>query len=110
MPFTNKPWDAAAVKRNLDEADYCRCCLIDLNEGDKIKGKCKLPVRATPGGAYNLNAMSAAAGALAGARTPLDAPPDEKRKAARKLISLYRQADRELPASLKRIAGARQQG
>jgi len=98
------------VERSQDAASFCRCCLIDLNEGDKIKGKCKLPVRATPGGVYNLNGMAAAAGALAGARTPLDAPPDEKRKAARKLISLYRQADREPPASLKRIAGARQQG
>jgi len=107
MSFTNKPWDKAAVSRNLNEADYCKVCLIDMNEGEKIKAKCKLPVRHTPDGPYNLNAMSAAASVLAGGRGGIDAPSDKKRSAARKLIRLYRQAEREPPPSLRRVAGTR---
>ena len=107
MSFTNKPWDAAAVKRNLEAGDYCQCCLIDFNEGEKVQAKCKLPVRHTPGGPYNLNAMSAAASALAGGRGGVNAPVDKKKAAARKLIGLYREAKREPPPSLKRVAGTR---
>ena len=107
MGFTNKPWDAAVVKRNLEAGDYCRVCLIDTNTGEKVKVKCKLPVRHAPGGPYNLNAMSAAASALAGGRGGVNAPSEKKKAAARKLIRLYRQAKREPPASLRRVAGTR---
>lgn len=74
MPFTSSPWDAGAVESSQEAGAYCRCCLIDLNEGEKSKGQCKLPVRATPGGPINTNAMGAAAGSLAGSRGGLNAP------------------------------------
>ena len=106
MPFTNAAWDGSAVESRLEAGPFCSVCLIDMNEGDdKAKAQCKLPVRATPGGPINLNAMSAAAAALAGGRGGLAAPPEEKRKAARKLARLYREADRPIPAGVKRVAG-----
>ena len=106
MPFTNSPWDAAAVKRNLDVEDYRKVCLIVLGDG-KTKEQCKLPVRATPGGPINVNAMAAAAAVLAGGRGGVDAPSEKKRSAARRLIRLYREAEREPPPALKRVAGTR---
>lgn len=103
MPFTSALWDGGAVESGQEAAEFCRCCLIDLNEGEKAKAMCKLPVRATPGGPVNLNAMAAAAAALAGARGGLDAPAEAKRAAARKLVRLYREAEREPPAGLLRV-------
>jgi hypothetical protein len=104
MPFTNAPWTQPSTQ--LDADDYCATCLIDLNPGgeEKVKANCKLPIRSTPRGPYNLKAMAAAAAALAGARGGVDAPAAEKRKAARKLVRLYREADREPPETLVRIA------
>ena len=107
MAFSSSPWDAGKVKASQEAGAYCRCCLMDLNMGEKTKDACKLPVRSTPGGAYNLNAMSAAAAALAGARGGLNAPAEEKRKAARRLVRLYRQAKKEPPPALLRVAGSR---
>ena len=108
MAFTNSAWDGDAVESRLEPGAYCSVCLIDMNEGggEKTKQKCKLPVRAQPGGAYNLNAMTAAAGALAGARGGLNAPAEQKRKAARRLLRLYREAGKEAPAGVKRVAGS----
>jgi len=107
MPFTSAPWDGGAVESGQEAGAFCRCCLIDLNEGEKSKGQCKLPVRSTPGGPYNVNAMAAAAAALAGARGGLSAPAEDKRKAARRLVGLYREAKKEPPAGLLRAAGMR---
>jgi hypothetical protein len=76
-----------------------------LNEAgeEKVKDKCKLPVK-EPGGTYNRNGIHAAAGALAGARGGVQAPAAEKKKAARKLVRLYREMDEEPPESLRRLA------
>ena len=106
MPISNKPWSSVSESDYRDAAAFCGACLIDLNESgqEKVKGKCKLPVR-EPGGAINKNALSAAAAVLAGGRGGVDAPPEEKRKAARKLIRLYREAEMEPPESLRRLAG-----
>lgn len=106
MPFSNKPWGSIAESDYRDAEQFCAACLIDLNEPgqEKVKAKCKLPVK-EPGGAYNRNAIHAAAAALAGARGGVDAPPEEKRKAARRLIRLYREMDEEPPESLRRMAG-----
>lgn len=110
MPISSKPWGNVdkTVEAYGSAEKYCRACLIDLNEPreEKIAGKCKLPVR-EPNGAINRNALAAAAVALAGGRTPIDAPLSEKRKAAKKLITLYREADIEPPESLKRLAGVK---
>lgn len=105
MPFTNQSWNSP--ESNLDAEAYCEVCLIDLNEkGEKkIKSKCKLPVRSRPGAPYNINAMRAAAQALVGARGGVDAPPEAKRQAARKLIRLFREAGVAPPQSLYRVAG-----
>ncbi len=107
MPFSNEPWAGAKVEAALDPDDYCSVCLIDLNEpgAEKVKGNCKLPVRATPGGAYNVAAIHACAGAHG--VQGVDAPPEEKRKAARKVISLYREMKEEPPEAVLRIAGQR---
>jgi len=107
MPFTSAAWDGGKVESSQDAGAFCRCCLIDLNTGEKTKGACKLPVRSSPAGPYNLNAMGAAAAALAGARGGLDAPPEAKRKAARKLARLYREAGRTPPQGVLRVAGSR---
>ena len=106
MPISNRPWGDITDADYKDTADYCAACLIDLNDPDseKIKGKCKLPVK-EPGGALNRNAVHAAAAALAGARGGVQAPGEDKRKAARKLVSLYRELDEEAPDSVKRLAG-----
>lgn len=106
MPFSNRSWGKFDSTDYKDAESYCAACLIDLNpEGEKkVKDKCKLPVK-EPNGTYNRNALIAAAAALAGARGGVDAPVEEKRKAARKLIRLYREANMTPPESLKKLAG-----
>lgn len=110
MPISNRPWGEVdkTVEAYGSAEKYCRACLIDMNEPgeEKVASKCKLPVR-EPGGAINRNALAAAAAALVGSRGGVDAPLAEKRKAARKLIALYREAEMEPPESLKRLAGVK---
>lgn len=104
--FTSKPWDGPRIQASLDAADYCAVCLIDINEGrDKVKANCKLPVRATPGGPYNINAIRNAMARIFQVR---GVPADEKRKAARRLVRLARQAGIEVTSrALLRLAGLR---
>jgi len=64
MAFSRAPWDAGEVASSQDTPSFCRCCLINLNTGPEAnwtKDNCKLPVKSTPGGAVNLNALHAAA-------------------------------------------------
>ena len=90
MPISNKPWGSVSESDYRDAVAFCKASLIDLNPPgeEKVKAKCKLPVY-EPGGALNRNAVHAAAAVLAGGRGGVDAPPEEKRKAARKLLRLY---------------------
>ncbi len=106
MPFSGKPWGSLSESDYKDAETFCAACLIDLNEpgARKVKEKCKLPVK-EPNGQYNVNAIHAAAAALAGARGGVDAPPEERRKAARRLIRLYAEMKEEPPESLRRLAG-----
>jgi len=106
MPISNRPWGEITEADYKDAVAFCKACLIDLNETgeEKVKAKCKLPVY-EPNGALNRNAIHAAAAALAGARGGVQAPLAEKRKAARKLIALYRELKEEPPESIKRLAG-----
>ena len=101
MAFVSTAW--TSPETNLSPDDFCACCLIDLNAPGKakVKGECYLPVRNKPSGPTNTNAMSAAAGYLIRTQVPADA----KRKAARKLASLYREAKLEPPPSVVKIAG-----
>jgi len=104
MPFSDKPWGGITASDYSDAAEYCDACLIDLNPPgkEKVKTACKLPVK-EPSGTYNRNAIHAAAAVLAGARGGVQAPPEEKRKAARKLMRLYREMEEEPPESLRRL-------
>lgn len=104
--ISNKPWGS------FKESDYTleqwhRACLIHLHDGTPTaKSQCKLPVR-EPDGTLNRNGVHAAAAALAGARGGIKAPLNDKRKAARKLISLYRTLEEEPPDSIKKLAGVK---
>lgn len=115
--FDESEWDAGAVEKALDVADFRKVCLMDLNgypgqEGDPIKGLCKLPVKKTPGSAYNKAALRACGGAhgIGAVTKPGNVPQDfyeaEREKAAKKLISLWRPAfDTDAPATIYKIAG-----
>jgi hypothetical protein len=98
--ISEKPWSA------YKESDYTieqwhSACLIHLHSGSPTsKSQCKLPVK-TPNGALSRNGVHAAAAALAGARSPLKASPEQKVKAARALRGYYRQLEEEPPDSLK---------
>lgn len=99
-------WDGSASRYGSTEA-YCRACLINMNTGpsaDWTQAKCKLPVKDTDGQPVR-QAIHAAAAALAGARGGIDAPPDEKKKAANKIISYYNQMDEQAPDSVYKAAG-----
>ena len=104
--FVHTAWSTPESK--LSAADFCKVCLIDQNKPGKkkIKVACKLPIRSTPGGPYNTNALRAAAAALAGARTPLiGVSAAEKRKAARTLVRLMRMAKMNVGPSILKMAG-----
>jgi len=96
---SHKPWG------RFSESDYtleqlARASLIHMQEPPKTKADCKLPIR-EPNGTLNANAIVAAAIRI----HQTDAPMEKKRKAARKLVSLYRNVlNREPPDSLKRLA------
>lgn len=99
MPtVSNKPWS------DFKESDYTpeqwkAACLIVRGDGS-TKAQCSLPVR-EPDGTLNKNALSAAAGALAGARGGVQATPEEKAKATATLLRLYSTANMMAPPSLK---------
>lgn len=97
--ISEKPWSS------YTEADYSlqqwhNACLIHQHEGPPTsKSQCKLPVK-TPNGVLNRNGVHAAAAALAGARTPINASAEEKSKAAKALVRFYGQLDETPPPSL----------
>lgn len=97
--ISEKPWS------DYTEADYTlmqwhNACLIHQHVGPPTsKAQCKLPVK-TPNGALNRNGVHAAAAALAGARTPLQASEEEKAKAAAALRRYYSQLGETPPDSL----------
>jgi hypothetical protein len=99
LHISEKPWSA------YTEADYTIeqwhvACLVHLHDGPPTsKSQCKLPVK-TPNGALNRNGVHAAAAALAGARSPLKASPEQKSKAAGALRRYYSQLGESPPESL----------
>jgi hypothetical protein len=105
MAVTDKPWDGSA-SRYKDTDAYCAACLIDSNEAgkDKIQANCKLPMK-EPNGDINKNALGAALAALNGARGGLKGvSPQDRKSAAKKLLSAYREAKLAIPDSLKNMA------
>ncbi|WP_422445981.1 hypothetical protein [Thermoanaerobacterium sp. DL9XJH110] len=106
LAVSNKPW-GSIQESDYDVQQWHRACLIHLHDGaPTAKSQCKLPVW-EPDGTLNRNGVHAAAAALAGARGGVDAPMEQKRKAARKLITLYRELEEEPPDSIKRLAGVK---
>jgi len=101
MPFTDAPWSTPESK--LSTQDFCSVCLINFNEGDRdtwVKSKCKLPVRSRPGAPYNKNAIRNAIARLSKTKAPREA----KRKAARKLLRLAKEAGIQTGEMLARMA------
>lgn len=100
--FSSAPWDGSASRFSPEQ--WKASTLVDTGEGDPAsKDRYKLPVR-EPGGAINRNAVHAAAAALAGGRGGVQAPPAEKKSAARALVRLYAEMQEDAPPSLKRMA------
>jgi len=104
MAISIRPWDGSA-SRWPDAAAYCESCAIDDNEpgSDKVQSKCKIPYK-EPSGDINRNALGSASAALAGARGGVQASPEAKKSAARKLLRAYAEAKMEPPPSLKRMS------
>jgi hypothetical protein len=103
VAISNAPWDGSA-SRWPDAASYCKSCLIKRqHDGELSKDDCSLPIR-EPGGDINSNALGPALGALNGARGGLKSvSPADRKAAARKLASAYREAQMDIPDSLKRM-------
>jgi 2'-5' RNA ligase len=100
---SEKPW-SDYTKSDYTIEQWHAACLIHLHDGPPTsKNECKLPVK-TPSGALNRNGVHAAAAALAGARSPLKAPPEQKTKAANALRRYYSQLGETPPDSLKQSA------
>jgi hypothetical protein len=100
---SEKPW-SDYTKSDYTIEQWHAACLIHLHDGPPTsKSECKLPVK-TPSGALNRNGVHAAAAALAGARSPLKAPPEQKTKAANALRRYYSQLGETPPDSLKQSA------
>jgi hypothetical protein len=105
LALSTKPWG------DYTEADYTieqwhNACLIHQHSGPPTsKAQCKLPVK-TPSGALNRDGCIAAAGALAGARSPLKASSEEKSAAAKALIRYYGQFDMKPTPMMMSLAHA----
>jgi hypothetical protein len=105
VAISNAPWGSISQADYPDAAAYCAASLIDENPAGqpKVKGACKLPVR-EPGGALNRNGVHAAAARLVGAGGGVQASPESKRAAARKLVRLYGELKETPPDSVRRMA------
>ena len=107
VTISEKPWGNIKDSDYKDADDLCSASLIDLNPSGQTKTKdnCKLRVYEPNGGPLNRNGVHAAAVALAGGRSGLNAPQADKAKAARKLVILYGQLKETPPDSIKNLAG-----
>lgn len=103
MAISDKPWSRFDESDYNDEQWYEACLIKPPRNEYTAKAQAKLPVR-EPDGTLNRNGVHAAAAALAGARGGVKASPEDKRKAARQLIRLYRELEEEPPESIKRMA------
>lgn len=108
MAVSNAPWDGSPSKWP-DGASYCKACLIDQSPPgqEPTKDDGKLPIY-EPNGDINRNAVHSAASVLAGGMGGLKGvSAQDKRTAAKKLLSIYQNdLQEDAPPSLKKIAGA----
>jgi Escherichia/Staphylococcus phage prohead protease len=101
---TGRAWDGSPAR--FTDEQYKRSTLLCRGTSDAAKADCSLPVL-EPDGTLNVNALGAAAAALAGGRGGLaNVTGAMKAAAARKLIRYYNQAGLEPPQSLRAIAGS----
>lgn len=96
ITVSNKPWS------NFTESDYSppqwkAACLVDTGQGpEDSKDRYALPVK-EPDGTVNKNALSAAAGRLGQVKGISD---DQRKAAAKALLSLYGKAGMQAPGAL----------
>lgn len=103
MALSERPW-SDFVPAAYTPAQWRAACLIDTGIGAfDVKSRYKLHVR-EPAGPLNRNGMAAAAAILAGARGGVIATADQKRRAARSLLALYRANQIQPPESLTQLA------
>lgn len=109
--WVDEQWDGSAAQWDT-AAGYCGACLIDLNaEGaDKVKDLCLLPYKNQDGNTNVRGVMACAGGrGITRVQKPdgvsADAWSSAKRKAAQKLVSLYRRMGRIAPETIYRMAG-----
>jgi len=102
--FSDASWSSPASDLSAD--DYCKVCLVDDNEpgAQKVKDKCHLPVRATPGGPVNKEALRSVVGALLGARGGVQISPGDKKTAAYKVRQLLIEAKMPINTRLAELA------
>lgn len=99
------PWDGSPSNWDTAEA-YCRDCVMDWNPSGekKTKDRCALPYRKPGSSSINKNALKAMVGGRG--LTAVDAPAEEKRKAANWIIDKYPGVfGQPAPESIYRIAG-----
>jgi len=108
MAVTTKPWSGDASR--FSDAEWSHSCILDMGDCSAAakemttKKRYKLPIL-EPNGDINANALGSAAGALAGARTPLQACPAAKTAAAKKLVAAYDAAKLDAPEHVEEMAG-----
>jgi len=106
MAITDEAWESPESQLSAEE--FCQVTLIDENPKGQAKAKerCYLPVRARPGAAVNRNAVHAAAGGHGISRVQ-GVSAEARRKAARRLVRLYREMGEVAPEHVYRLAGER---
>ncbi len=105
-------WDGAASNYDSTEA-YCKSCLIDVTPSGKDKSQtyCKLPVKRPGSNKYADKGIIAASGGrgLSAAKKPADV--DQAKwdsavtKAAKTIVSAYKDMNKEPPSSMMEMAG-----
>ena len=102
MAMTSKSWDGSPAR--FTDEQYAASALFCRPGDASAKERCSLPVL-EPDGTLNVNALGAAAGALAGARGGLASmTPALKATAARKLMRYYSAAGMMPPPSVTAAA------
>jgi hypothetical protein len=105
--FTDDKWSGSAADYK-DANEYCDACLIDENTDpkNKTKDKCHLPIKKD--GVIYRRALQAASGALLGSRgNTVLASPEEKKAAAKRLVSLMKEGGMMAGPNLLDMAGVK---
>lgn len=100
VSFSNTPWS------NFTQSDYTPeqwrdACLVHLSDGGNEKEAYKLPIK-EPSGKINWNAVQAAASRIDQLK---DISASQITRAAKTLMSLYRQAGKSAPPNIRKAAG-----